>query len=129
MRTPDRGDVRGMARCSEPVVNRGADAAALDRRIAGAMVASDQQHEAVAARDGGLEGSVDRSPGGIEAHPMQIEHAVRLDRAAPKPLVPAAVQRFLGDRHGTGARRVAVRGCYLSLADLDRLRRFSSPVR
>lgn len=81
-----------MARRRKPVVNRGADAPALDGWIAGPMMAGDQQQDAIAGADRPLERAIDRLPGGVEGHAVEVEHAVRLDRAAAKPLVPAAVE-------------------------------------
>ena len=71
-----------MARCRQPVVNRGADAAPLDRRLAGPVMAGDQQHHAFAARDRLLKAAIDGRPRRVEIHPVQIEHAIRLDRSA-----------------------------------------------
>lgn len=88
------GDIRGMARGREPVVNRGADLAALDRWLAGAVVAGNQQHQPVARGNGSLKAGVDCAPGGVEVHAVKVEHAVGPDLALAQPLVPAAVERF-----------------------------------
>ena len=58
------------------------DRAAPDRRIARAVVAGDEQHDALAAADGLLKTAVDRSPSRVEAHSMKIENAIGLDHAA-----------------------------------------------
>ena len=84
----DRGDGAGVARRREPVVNGGADLAALDRRIARAMVASYQADDALAAGDRLLEAAIDGIPCAVEREAMEIEHAVRLERARTEPPVP-----------------------------------------
>jgi len=48
---PYGGDVLGMARSGEPVVNGRSDAASLDRRIARPMMAGDEQYDPLPARD------------------------------------------------------------------------------
>jgi hypothetical protein len=65
----------------KPVVHRGADAPALDRRVAGAMMAGNQKQDAIASVDGSFERAVDRLPGLIEVHSVQIERPIGLDRA------------------------------------------------
>jgi len=45
------GDIFGMARSREPVVNGRSDAASLDRRIARPMMAGDEQYDPLPARD------------------------------------------------------------------------------
>jgi hypothetical protein len=99
MRASNCGDVLRMPGCSEPVVNRGPDAPTLHGRIAGPMMPGNQQENALAARNGLLERTVDRGPRAVEIHAMEIEHPVRLDRAAPELLVPSAVECLLSDWH------------------------------
>lgn len=82
----------------QPVVHGGANLAALDRRIAGAVVSGDQQQDAITAGDRLLQATIDRRPGSIEIEAVKVQDPVRLDRAAAKPLVPAAVERLVGDR-------------------------------
>jgi hypothetical protein len=82
VRAAHGGNIRRVARGREPVVNDRSDRASADRRLPGALVAGDQQQDAVAARDGLLERSVDRAPCAVEAHAMKIDDSVRLDRAA-----------------------------------------------
>jgi hypothetical protein len=72
------GDPGCVARSGKPVVNRGADFASLDRRLARAMMTGDQEHDAVAAVDRPLKGVVDRLPGTVESHSVQIERTVWL---------------------------------------------------
>jgi hypothetical protein len=79
-------------------MNSGADTPALNRRITAAVVASNQQQDPISATDCMLEGAIDRPPGRVEVHAVEVEHAVRLDITAPQPFVPAAVKRALGDR-------------------------------
>ena len=60
-----------MARGGEPVVDGGADRAALDRRFAGAVVAGDQEKHTVAAADRLIERAVDRRPCRVEVIPWR----------------------------------------------------------
>jgi len=92
MRTANRRDSGCMARCGQPVVDRGPDPAALHRRLASAVMAGDQEQEPVAAPDRLLERAVDRAPGGIQRHSVKVEHAIGFDRPAPQPAVPAAIE-------------------------------------
>jgi hypothetical protein len=81
VRPANRCDIARVARCREPVMDRCPDLAALHRRVAGPVMARDQEHDALAARDRLLQPSVDRGPGVIEGQTMQIEHSIRLDGA------------------------------------------------
>ena len=105
MRTADSSDRRRVARRCKPVMNGGADLAALDRRLPGPMMAGNHQQDSIAACNRLFETAIDRRPRGIEVHPVQIEHAVGLDPSAAELPVPAAVERLVGDRHGLGPRR------------------------
>ena len=73
-------DFGRMTRGREPVVNRGADPAALHGRSTGTVVAGNQQEDTLAGGNRSLERAIDRVPGGIEAHSVQIEHPVGLGR-------------------------------------------------
>ena len=75
---PHGGDISGMTRSGEPVVNGSTNAAALHRRIARPVVTGDEEHDAIAARNRLLEAAVDRCPGRIEIHPVKVEHEVGL---------------------------------------------------
>jgi hypothetical protein len=93
VRPANRRDVACVPRRRKPVVNRRADRASPDRRLPRAMMAGDQQENAVAARDRLLERAIDCTPGAVETHPVKIYDPVGLDRAAAKSPVPAAVER------------------------------------
>lgn len=97
VRTADRGNVSSMAGGRKPVVHGGANTPTLDGRIAWAVMTGDQQQDAVAARDRLLQTPVDCSPGDIEVHAVEVEHAVGLNCPAPQSLVPAAVEGLLAD--------------------------------
>lgn len=99
MRAAHCGDFVRMPGCGEPVMDRGPDAAALNRRIAGSMMTGDQQDYPLATSDRLLQRTVDRSPGPIEVHAVEIEHPIGLNRAAAQLLIPASVKRLLRDRH------------------------------
>lgn len=79
MRASNRGNVVGVAGGREPVMDDGADRSAADRRLSRAMMPGDQQNEAIAARNRLLEAAVDRAPGSVQAHPVEIDHTVRLN--------------------------------------------------
>lgn len=93
VRSADRRDLRRVTRRREPVVHRGANSPALDRRIAGTMVAGDQEDEPIASRDSLFQTAVDGPPRRVEIHPVQVENPVRLNRSGADPPVPAAVER------------------------------------
>ena len=101
---PYGGDISGMARSCKPVVYCGANPPSLNRRIARAMMAGDQQDDAVAAPDRLLETAIDRGPGHVEVHAVKVEYAVRFDRAAAEPLVPAAIECLVRDRRSRSTR-------------------------
>jgi hypothetical protein len=92
MGAANRGDRAGVARHREPIVNCSPDPAALDRWIAGPVMAGDQQDDALAPGNGPLKPAVDRLPGTVEGEAVEVEHAVRLDFSGPKAPVPACVQ-------------------------------------
>jgi hypothetical protein len=79
MGTANGCDIGRVARGGEPVVDRCADPAALDRRLSGTVMAGDQQNDALAASNCLLEAPVDCAPCGVEVHPMEVEHSVGLD--------------------------------------------------
>jgi hypothetical protein len=93
MRSSNRSDVGGMARCSEPVVDGSPDRAAPDRRLARPLVTGDQKEHAVAARYRLLEGPVNCAPCAVEGQAVQIDDSVRLDAAPAKAPIPACVER------------------------------------
>jgi hypothetical protein len=81
MSSTNGGDAAGVARGRQPVVNRGADLPALHRRLAGTVMAGDEQHDPVAPRDRQLEQVVDCIPCLVEIVAVKVEHAIRLDPA------------------------------------------------
>lgn len=92
VRTANGCDFRRMARSGQPVVDCGSDLAALDRWFTGTVMASNQKHDPLAARDCLIKATVYRTPGAVEVHAVKVEHSVRLDRAIAKALVPSAIQ-------------------------------------
>src|SRR5690349_32811 len=98
----DGGDFAGVARGCEPIVDRGADGAAADRRLARALVAGDQEDKAIAARNRLLERTIDRTPCAVEAHSVEVDDAVGLHASAPQATVPAAVERGPGAGRSRG---------------------------
>lgn len=104
MGAANRSDLRGVPRCRKPVVHGSTDGAPADRRIAGALMAGDEEKQALAARDCLFERMVDRSPGAIEAHSMQVHHPIWRDSPGRKLAIPASVERRSRGRLGTGSR-------------------------
>lgn len=92
MSAPNGRNFAGMARCREPIVDRGADGSPPDRRLARPLVAGDEEQDPVAARDRLLERPVDRSPGAIQGQSMEVDNSVRLEQPTAQPPVPAAVE-------------------------------------
>ena len=80
MRAANGSDIARVARGGEPVVNGRPDPSALDWWLTGTVMARDQQHDAIAPRNRLGEPAIDGVPGSVEIHPMQVEHAVGLDR-------------------------------------------------
>ncbi len=76
----------------EPIVNRGADSPPLKRRLAGAVVTGNKEQQPVATSDRLLKRPVDREPGSVECHPMQIKNEVGLDRTGSQAAIPGAVE-------------------------------------
>ena len=107
VRPPNRCDVRRMARCSEPIVDGGANGATPNRRFSPPLVAGDQQNEAVAARHSAVELAIDGPPGAVERQAMEIHRPVGLHVPAPQPLVPATIE--------TGPDRALLRRCVCRL--------------
>ena len=97
-------DLRRVPGMGKPVVNGRANASAGDRRVARPVVAGDEQHDPVARADRALQPTIDRLPGGVEGHAVEIENAVRLDAPAPQALVPTAVEGSLANRFGRNRR-------------------------
>lgn len=80
-----------MARRRQPVVDRGADPTALDRRLAAPLMPGNQKHDAISGVDRLLERSVDRFPRPVEVMAVKVERPVGLEVPCPQPPVPAAV--------------------------------------
>lgn len=80
MRSANGCNFTSVAGGTEPVVNRRADAATLDWRLAGTMVASYQKQDAVAPSDCPVKRTVDRQPGAVEIEPMKVENLIGFDR-------------------------------------------------
>lgn len=117
VRGPNGRNVRSVARSREPIVDRRPDPAALNRWLAWAVMARDQQQQAVSARNSLIEASVDRCPRRIKVHAMQVDDAIRRSRPAAQLLVPASVESLFADRNGLRAagRHGALKrhSCYL----------------
>lgn len=67
----------------------GPNAPANQRRIAGPLMPGDEQHQPLAPRDCTLEAAVDGLPCRIQAVPVEVDDAVRLDGAAREAPIPA----------------------------------------
>lgn len=115
VRTANGGNSWGMPRSSEPVVNRSANLAPLDRRRIRPRMSGDEEDDTLPRPYCGFQASVDGRPGLIEVEPVKVEHPVGLDRARPKALVPSRIQgsrpgakvvSLDGERKGPGGRPV-----------------------
>jgi hypothetical protein len=104
VRTAHCGDFGSMAGRRQPVIYCGPNPAALHRRLIGAVVAGDQQDDPLASSYRLLEAAVDRRPGRIEIHAVEVEYPVGFDCPAAHPLVPAAVEGSLMDWNRLQAR-------------------------
>ena len=93
-----RGDAGRMPRMGKPVVDGRSDLASRDGWFAGAMMTGDEEQNAISGGDALLERAVDRLPGGIQAHPVQVERAVRRQTAGLETFVPSAVECPCADR-------------------------------
>jgi len=106
VRASNRGDPARVPRCGQPVVNRRSNLAPLDRRLAGASVAGDQQDKPVAPRNPLLETAIDCPPRTLEVHAVQVDYAVRFDRTVAETPVPACIEGLArlgaGRLHGLG---------------------------
>ena len=81
-----------MARRGQPIMNGGADLAALDRRLARSRMAGHEQQDALTRSDCPLQRLIDGLPRAVEAVAMEIERSVGLDRAGPETPIPTAVE-------------------------------------
>ena len=105
VRPSDGGNLVGVTRGRQPIVDGGANASTLDRRLAGPVVTRDQENYAIDPDDRLVETAIDRRPGGIKVHPVKVDDPIRNDRAAAQLLVPTAVERLFTDRNRLGHSR------------------------
>ena len=94
MRSTNRGNTRRVPRRGKPVIDRRADSAALYRRVADTVMTRDQKNNPLTGPDGLSQASVDRAPGSIEIHPVQVDDPVGFEVAPAEPSIPAPVQRL-----------------------------------
>jgi hypothetical protein len=92
VRTAHRRYPRRVARRGKPIVHCRPDPPALDWRVAGAMMPGDQQHDAVSGGDRLLETAIDCAPGGVEVHPVQVEHPIRFRIARAETPIPSPIE-------------------------------------
>lgn len=69
------------------------DLAPLHGRLAGAMVTRDQQQDAISAVDRLIETAIDRLPGVVESHSVEVQCAIGFDITRSEAPVPASVER------------------------------------
>jgi hypothetical protein len=81
-----------VARNSQPIVNGGSNPASFERRLSPALMARNQQQNAVAGRDGLFERPVDRFPCPVKAMAMKVQRPIGIDLARPQAAVPSAVE-------------------------------------
>jgi hypothetical protein len=102
MGAADSGNSPGVARRCKPVVHRCANLSPLDRRLSGAVMAGDQEHEAISGIGSAFQSGIDRVPCAVEIEPVKIDDAIGLDASGAELAIPCAVER--GSRPG-GSRR------------------------
>ena len=122
----NRRDPGRVTRNREPVVDRGADLAALDWRLARPMVAGDQQDEAITGVARAFDGKVDCTPGAVQAVAVEIHDPVRLEGAGAKPPVPGSVERG-SNPNRSGLRRFCPGSSWRYRLRRDGLRRLRRP--
>ena len=105
VRAPHRGDPRGMPRNRQPVVNRGPDLAAPERRIAPSLMAGNQQDQPVTGGNRLVKPAVDRVPGLVEVAAVEVDHKIGRCGPRTKPPVPGGIQRSPGRRRSRCWRR------------------------
>lgn len=100
MGRPDRGDLRAVRGCRQPVGNLPADHAASQRPIGPglARTTSDDQQDPCFGTKRRFDFGIDPSMGGSQRQAMQIDGMVGLDPPSCKPTVPAAIKRGPGQR-------------------------------
>ena len=93
MRAPNGSNARCMARGLKPIVNCRANFAAFDWRIAGALMAGDQQQDARALAIARSRVWSIARPGAVEAHAVEVESGIRIDvsRASLRSQPPSSV--------------------------------------
>ena len=79
MGSADGSDARGMAGRRKPVMDRRADTAPLNRRVARPMMPGDEEDYAVAGIDCLLKRAVNHGPGAVEVKPVKIDHPIGRD--------------------------------------------------
>jgi hypothetical protein len=92
VRVANGGNAWRVPRSGKPVVDRGPNAPPRDRWLTRPMMARNEQDDAVASVNRLLENAVDRAPGTVESHAVEVEHTIGLGRARAKPPVPACVE-------------------------------------
>ena len=118
------GNPRGVTGSREPVVNSSSNLATVDRWLAGAVVAGNEQHDPVAACDRLLKDAVDRVPRLVEIVTVEVEDAIGFDIARLELAVPAAVQRQTRRRSSGRSRGSSANRCFDNRALLDRVLSF-----
>lgn len=98
------GDSLSMTGVGEPVMDGGADSPALDRRVARARMAGDQQDHPLAVNKGIFQCPINGLPSPFEVMAVEVDNPVGLNRAGFQPPVPARIQR-VGDGHRPWRRR------------------------
>ena len=123
MSAAHRCNIGCVAGCGEPVVDGGPDSAALDRRVAGSVMAGDQQEDALPSPDRLFDVAVDGGPGAIQIEAVKIDHAVWFDCPAAQSFVPGPVQRssMYGGPLGTRFLRRHRPGLFWRSIDLFRI--------
>lgn len=118
MRRAHRGNRPGVARCGEPVSDRGTDAPARMGTLAlrAGRAAGNKQQQAITAQDRPCKCLIEGVVSTVERMAVKIDAAIGRDQASREAAVPARVKR--------GAGRGRARGDGLGMSDRSRCRRW-----
>jgi hypothetical protein len=87
------GDIAGVPRGLEPIVDRRTDCTTPNRRLPRSLMPGNKEQDTLAMRDRRFERSVDCEPGAFEAHSVKVDGTIGSNASARKPLIPASIER------------------------------------
>lgn len=92
VRTAHSSDAPGVPGSGKPVMDGGADLAALDGRVRWPVMARNEQDHPVAAAYCVIEPTIDRHPCAVQILTVEVEYAIGLDCTRSQSAVPARVK-------------------------------------